>query len=41
MGSMGEEMEREYHADLPLKNIKADITKMQREYTKERDKRHT
>ena len=41
MGNMGEELEKKYYADLPLKNIKAGVAKMQREYAKERDKNHT
>lgn len=41
MGHVGEYLEEKYYADLPLKNIKSKISKMQREYIKERDKIHT
>lgn len=41
MGNMGEELEREYYTNLPLKNIKSKIAKMQREYIKEKEKMHT
>lgn len=38
---MGEELEKEYYANLPLKNIKSKIAKMQRDYIKEKEKRHS
>jgi signal transduction histidine kinase len=41
MEDMGEEMEKEYHAHLPMSNLKSKIRSMQKEYIKERDKRHT
>jgi len=41
MGHMGEYMEREYYAHLPISNLKSKIRSMQKEYIKERDKRHT
>lgn len=41
MGHMGEYMEKEYYAHLPMSNLKSKIRSMQREYIKERDKRHT
>lgn len=41
MGNMGEELEREYYANLPLKNIKSKIADMQRDYIKEKEKRHS
>lgn len=41
MGNMGEELEKEYYANLPLKNIKSKIKKMQRDYAKEKEKIHT
>jgi signal transduction histidine kinase len=41
MGHMGEYMEREYYAHLPMSNLKSKIRSMQKEYIKERDKRHT
>ena len=41
MGNMGEEMEKEYYARLPMSNLKSKIRSMQKEYIKERDKRHT
>ena len=41
MGSMGEELEKEYYANLPLKNIKSKIAKMRRDYIKEKEKIHS
>jgi len=41
MGHMGEDMEREYYVHLPMSNLKSKIRSMQKEYIKERDKRHT
>lgn len=41
MGNIGEELEKEYYANLPLKNIKSKIAKMQRDYIKEKEKRHS
>lgn len=41
MGSIGEDMEREYYARLPMSNLKSKIRSMQKDYIKERDKRHT
>lgn len=40
MGNMGEDLEKDYYANLPLKNIKSKIKKMQRDYIKEKEKRH-
>lgn len=40
MGNIGEDMER-YYARLPMSNLKSKIRSMQKEYIKERDKRHT
>lgn len=34
-------MEKEYRAHLPMSNLKSKIRSMQKEYIKERDKRHT
>ncbi len=34
-------MEREYYVHLPMSNLKSKIRSMQKEYIKERDKRHT
>lgn len=41
MGGIGEDMEKEYYAHLPMSNLKSKIRNMQKEYIKERDKRHT
>jgi len=41
MENKGEEMEKEYHAHLPMSNLKSKIRSMQKEYIRERDKRHT
>lgn len=41
MGHVGEYLEEKYYAELPLKNIKSKIKKMQRDYIKEKEKRHS
>jgi signal transduction histidine kinase len=41
MGDMGENMEKEYYAHLPMSNLKSKIRSMQKGYAKEMDKRHT